>query len=335
MPKKTTAKPKPKSKSRAKASAAKQPIEEKPAGPRQLKPKHHKVLRFLNVDESMAPTPLPNAWTITVKAARTLWQYKQLFIGVTLIYGLLNLLLAQGLSGGTDVTSLKGDFNQVFTGHLGSLASGLGVFTLLVGSAGNTNSQTTGAYQILLAIIASLAVIWALRKSLSGNQVGARDAYYQGMYPLVPFILVLLVIGLQLVPLAIGSTLYALVVNNGIAIHAGEQIFWAAIFAAAAFATLYMLTSSLFALYIVTLPDMTPMKALRSARGLVRRHRWSVLRKILWLPVCLLVGAAVIMVPIIMLLTPLARYIFFALTMSALTAAHAYMYTLYRELLNE
>ncbi|MGH7488977.1 MAG: hypothetical protein ACREMY_25750, partial [bacterium] len=273
-------------------------------------------------------------WKMTKKAGRTLWRHKGLFIGITLIYGVLNLLLAQGI-GGTDVSGVKSAFNQAFTGHFGALFSGLSVFTLLVGSAGNNTSQTSGSYQILLAIVASLAIIWGLRQSLSGTVVSVRDAYYKGMYPLVPFILVLLVIALQLVPIVVGSTLYALVTNNGIAAHGGEQLFWFAIFAASAFATLYMLSSSLFALYIVTLPDMTPRKALRSARGLVRGRRWAVLRKILWLPLFLLVAAAIIMVPIIILLAPVARWIFFLLTMSVLTAAHAYMYTFYRELLNE
>ena len=41
------------------------------------------------------------------------------------------------------------------------------------------------------------------------------------------------------------------------------------------------------------------------------------------------------MVPIIIVLTPLAQWVFFLLTMFTLVAIHAYMYTLYRELLNE
>jgi hypothetical protein len=125
------------------------------------------------------------------------------------------------------------------------------------------------------------------------------------------------------------------VINNGIAIYAVEKILWALLFAGLALLTLYMLSSSVFALYIVTLPDMTPMKALRSARELVRYRRWTVLRKIICLPIILLLVALVIMLPVIILLTPLARWVFFILTMAALLAIHAYMYTLYRELLNE
>jgi hypothetical protein len=233
------------------------------------------------------------------------------------------------------VTGLKHTLNQAFTGNLGSLASGVSVFVVLVGSAGNGSSQTAGAYQLFLGLITSLAVIWALRQVLAGSLVRIRDAYYQGMYPLIPFILVLLVIGLQLLPLLIGSTLYSLVVTNGIAVYPIERIIWALLFALLALLSLYMISSSLFALYIVTLPDMTPMKALRSARELVRNRRWTVLRKLLCLPIVLLIVAAIIMVPIIIWLTPLAQWVFFLLTMFALVAANTYVYMLYRELLNE
>ncbi|HXR49889.1 MAG TPA: hypothetical protein VN778_02580, partial [Verrucomicrobiae bacterium] len=281
------------------------------------------------------PVRLPNAWRLTKKTAQLLWQHKGLFIGITLVYGVLNLILVQGLATGTDVSSLKHTLNQVFTGHLGSLASGLTVFVVLIGSAGNGSSQTAGAYQLFLALITSLAVIWALRQLLTSARLRIREAYYRGMYPLIPFILVLLVIGLQLVPLLIGAGLYSTVITNGIAVHVAEKVLWAIIFALLAALTFYLISSSLFALYIVTLPDMTPMKALRSARDLVRHRRLSVLRKILCLPVVLFVIAAIIMVPIIIVLTPLAQWIFFVLTMFSLVAVHAYMYTLYRELLNE
>lgn len=281
------------------------------------------------------PRKLPNVWRLSRRAADTLWQRRKLFFGITLVYGLLNLLLVQGLAAGTDIKGLKDELNDIFTGQFGSLASSLSIFALLVGSAGNGSSETAGAYQFFLGLIASLAIIWALRQVLANNPVRIRDAYYRGMYPLVPFILVLLMVGLQFIPLLIGSTLYSIVMTNGIAVYAIEKILWAAAFGGLALLSLYLISSSLFALYIVTLPDMTPMKALRSARQLVKGQRWTVMRKIVGLPVILLVAAAVVMVPIIIWLTPLTQWIFFVLTMFGLAAVHTYMYTLYRELLNE
>ncbi len=301
--------------------------------PRRLKPGNYKSLRLQK--RIKHPVKLPNVWRLTKQSVDILWQHKRLFVGITLVYGLLNLVLAQGVSSGTDVSELKNAFNEAFTGNFGFLGSSLGIFAALVGSAGNTTNQTAGAYQVFLALIGSLAMIWALRQVLSGKQPRIRDAFYRGMYPLVPFVLVLFVIALQLIPMAIGSTLYSTAIDNGIAIYAVEKIVWLLLFAALALLTLYMLSSSLFALYIVTLPDMTPMKALRSARELVRHRRWTVLLKLLCLPLILLVVAAVIMVPIITLLTPLAQWVFFILTMFALLASHTYIYTLYRELLNE
>ena len=244
-------------------------------------------------------------------------------------------MLAQGLSGGTDISTLKDTLSEVFTGNFSAVASSLTIFVTRVGSAGNTTNQTAGAYQIFLALLGSLAIIWALRQIFAGSSPRVRDGYYRGMAPLVPFILVLLVIGLQLIPLVVGSTLYGLIINNGIAVYFVEKLLWALLCGLLALVTFYMLSSSLFALYIVTLPDMTPMRALRSARELVRYRRWTVLRKVLCLPLVLLLAAALIMLPIIILAAPLAQYVFFLLTMSTLVAVHAYMYTLYRELLNE
>jgi hypothetical protein len=301
--------------------------------PRRVKPGKYKAFRLQR--RIRHPVKLPNVWKISRKAALTLWAHKKLFIGITVIYGLINLCFAQGLASGTDVASIKDSLDQVFTGHFGFILSGLSIFVAMVGSAGNTTSQTAGAYQIMLALTSSLAMIWALRQSLAGKRVRVRDAFYRGMYPLVPFLLVLVVVGAQLIPLILGSTLYSIVINNGIAIYLVEKVLWGLLFAMLALLTVYMLTSSLFALYIVTLPDMTPVKALRSARELVRYRRWTVLRKLLCLPIILLLVALVIMLPVILVVPPLARWVFFVLTMFGLLAIHAYMYTLYRELLNE
>lgn len=281
------------------------------------------------------PVKLPSIWQLAKRTSQMLWLHRRLFIGITLIYGFVNLLLVQGFSSGADVSTLKESFNQAFTGNFGFLTSSISTFVVLLGTAGNTTSQTAGAYQVFLAIVVSLAIIWALRQVAAAGNPRVRDAFYRGMAPLVPFMLVLLVIGFQLLPLTIGSGLYSIVVNNGIAVYAVEKIIWALLAGVLALLTFYLLSSSLFALYIVTLPDMTPMKALRSARELVRHRRWTVLRKLLGLPVILFVAAAIVMLPIIIILTPLAQWVFFVLTMFSLVAIHAYIYTLYRELLNE
>jgi phosphatidylglycerophosphate synthase len=78
---------------------------------------------------------------------------------------------------------------------------------------------------------------------------------------------------------------------------------------------------------------MTPMKALRSARELVMHRRWEVLRKLIFLPIALIIIATIIMIPLLLIATPVAVWIFFIMTVAGLVVIHSYVYALYRELL--
>lgn len=299
--------------------------------PRKLKRPQYKTFKLQQRIKTIEATP--SAFKITKMAATLLWQNKKLFAGIAVIYGALNILLVRGLTGSLDVASLKSQLDQVFNGQLGQLGSSLAVFAVLVGSSGSGVSSSASVYQAVLILVVSLAVIWSLRQRLAGAPVRMRDGFYRGMYPLVPFILVLIVVGLQLLPMVVGASLYSLVMSGGIAVYAIEKVFWLLLLILLSLLSLYMICSSLFALYIVTLPDMTPMKALRSARELVRHRRWPILRKLLFLPIILLLATALIVVPIIIFVAPAAQWVVFALSMVSIIVIHTYMYTLYRELL--
>jgi hypothetical protein len=278
---------------------------------------------------------LPNSFRITKLATRLLVSHWRVIGGIILVYGVLNIILVRGLNGGANVAQLKQQADAFFQGTSGHLASGLTVFGLLLTSSNNVASAAASAYQSFLLIIVSLAVVWSYRQLLAGNKIRIRDGFYRGMYPLIPVLLVLLVVSLELIPLLIGTWLYSTLVQNGIAITGLEQLIAFIILLVLGVMSAYLLCSTLFALYIVALPDMTPRRAMRSARELVRYRRWSVLRKLLFLPIVLLVVGALIMLPFILFAAVLAQWIFFILSMAALAVIHAYMYTLYRKLLNE
>lgn len=279
------------------------------------------------------PVKLPGVFRLFGRSVLFLRVHWRVFGGIILVYGLLSILLVRGVGSGLDLSELKSIVQGSTQENAGQLFTGLTLFGFLVNSASTAEDPSTGIYQTILVVLMSLALIWALRQLQAGVKIGVRDAFYRGMYPLIPFILVLLVIGLQLLPLAIGSSLYGLVVANGIAVTAIEQLLWAVLFFMLALLSLYMVSSSIFALYIVTLPDMTPMKALRSARQLVLHRRWHVMRKVLFLPLAILVLAAVLIVPLILFVTPAAEAAFMLYSMVALAIAHSYLYALYRELL--
>ncbi|MEO6761770.1 MAG: hypothetical protein ABI220_05400 [Candidatus Saccharimonadales bacterium] len=307
------------------------------AGPRRLKiPDQHWYMpwrrRYIPIPERKT---LPKARHLFASCLKILIKNWKLFGGIILIYGLLNFLFVRGLSGSSDLISLKDSLDSVLQGASGKVASALLSFTYLLGTSGSSNSQDSGVYQSILLIIGSLAFIWALRQAFADRLTRIRDSFYRGMYPLIPFLLVLFIIGLQLIPLLIGSKLYSTAVVGGITIHGYESLIFGVIFALLAWWSLYMIISSVFALYIVCLPDMTPLRALHSARQLVFRRRLLVLRKIIFLPIIMLIGAVVVELPLILFATPVAPWIFFILSMIALGLVHIYMYGLYRAMIDE
>lgn len=278
------------------------------------------------------PSKITGSYRLFGQSLLVLRRHFKLFLGISLVYALLNVLLVHGLASNGNLQTVKSALNG---GSSKGLTDGLTLFVYLLGGSSSSSSASAdaGVYQTLLIILVSLALIWALRQVYNGLRPRIRDSFYKGVYPLVPFILVLLVISLQLIPLLIGGFLYSTVISNGIAVIAIEKILWGVLFLALALVSLYLICSSVFALYVVTLPDMTPMKALKSARELVRHRRLTVVRRLLFLPLALLVLAAAIMLPIILFVTPVAEWIYFALSMAALAVIHSYMYALYRELL--
>ena len=293
----------------------------------------YKPLTWRNHPPVPAYKPLPKARVLFVVVLKQLWVHRLLFGGIVLIYGLLNILLVRGLSGSSDVTNLKSALDGVTHGFGGRVTNSFTTFLTLLTTSGSGDTATSGVYQSVLLIICSLAFIWALRQTLAKNMVRVRDGFYQGMYPLVPFVLTFMLLGVQLLPFGIGAGLYSVVIGNGIAIHIWEKALWLLLFVGLAAWSLRMITASIFALYIATLPDMTPMRAYRSARELVYGRRLLVWRKLIFLPVMLLLLAVLIELPLIFFVTPVAEWVFFGLSMAALPVVHSYLYGLYREML--
>lgn len=310
----------------AKASAA-------PREPRRLRPPTYKSFRLRRRIKYKGPR-LSSSWGLFVTTMRTIASNWKLFGGILLIYGLLNIVLAQGLLGGLDVTGTK-QAVQSTPGGLGRIAAGALLLSSLADSGGAA-TQATNAYQAVIMVLTSLAFIAAFRHVRSDEadmRLTPKEAFYSSTHALIQFVLVIVVISLQMIPVAVAAAVYSVVVDTGLAVGPVEQIIWLLLFLAMATVSFYMITSSVFGLYIVTLPSMTPLRALRSARELVRNRRWMVLRKILALPIIIMVLMLIIMTPLILFATQISAVVFFVLSLALLPVIHGYMYSLYRELL--
>lgn len=302
----------------------------KPAGKRKLARPQYKSFR-ISKRLKHPDGPVKGGPRIFWASCRHLGANWKTYGVLLLVYLALSLFFVKGFTASTDLAGIK-DGLQELVGS-GSLSTGATLFGVLLGSAGSGSGEVGATYQTILLVLMSLVFIWAIRQRFAEHRVGLANSFYKSMYPLIPFLLVLVVIMLQLIPLVIGNALYGTVVGNGLAVTAIEKVLWGLFYFLLALLSLYMISSSIFALYIVTLPDMRPMQALRSARELVRYRRWTVLRKVLFLPLALLVLGFVVMLPVIMWLTPAAEWVFWVLSVACLPLIHTYLYSLYRELL--
>jgi len=275
--------------------------------------------------------PLPGSFKLTAHVFGILRQYWKPLGGIVIVYLLLNIVFASGISNVSSAfDNIKANLNA---SNSNGLAHAAGGFASLVGSAGASGSATGSTFQSVLFVIESLVIIWALRHLLSGQTISVKQAYYKSMTPLIPFLLVVAVIIVQLLPVTIGATVLAAIATS-VFTGSGAATFVSAVaFIGLAIWSIYMVSASVFALYIVTLPDIQPRQALRSAKDLVRYRRLAVIRKVFFLPLLILAIMAVIMVPLILYVPFIVPAVFYALSMMAILFVHTYLYSLYRGLI--
>lgn len=282
--------------------------------------------------------PLPSAWSLWKSSLAMFWKHKKTIGLFLFVYAVLYIIFVRGLSGGINLGELRDELKADSSAVTGILSS-VTIFGVLVSTSTSTTSESASFYQGVLLVIGSLAFIWLLRQ-LSGDKpvrLRVRDAFYKGMQPLVPFILVLLVLALEFIPLSIGGFILNVVLANSLTGSGSELFGIYVICLLLVVLSLYLISGSIAALYIVTLPGMEPIRAIRASHQVLRMHRWSVTRKFVMLVLFLLLAGMLIFIPLLLIipssLTWINEYIFFAGTISGFAVFHIYMYNLYKSLL--
>ena len=294
---------------------------------------------------------LPGYWTFTNYVWKTLWQHKRTFIGLMVIYALLTALLI-GVASQETYQQLSDTLYQtsqdVFKGGWGSLGqASLLLVTGVAGAYNENQSDTQQIYSVIITLLTWLTTVWLLRAIYTGNKPKLRDGIYAAGAPIIPTFLVALVGVIQLLPVALTALVFSAGFSMG-ALEGGAEamLLWVA-GALLGLLSLYWLTSTFFALVVVTLPGMYPMKALRAAGDLVIGRRFRILLRILWLLFSVVAVWAVIMVPLILFdawiknvwsalqWVPLVPAAFLILTTVTVVWMASYIYLLYRKVVDD
>jgi hypothetical protein len=173
--------------------------------------------------------------------------------------------------------SLKFIWDHPFSFTFFVLSYGIVLYFVAPEAMTSTNDVT---YSGIITVIATLATIRLVRHADSNDYRGIRDAYYNGMAQLVPFLLIVIIFAIQTLPMAAGVFFYDTIINNQLAVTPIEQYIPYALLFVISIPTLFWISSTMMAMYIVTLPGATPLRSLQLSAELVNGRRFLVLRKI-------------------------------------------------------
>lgn len=273
---------------------------------------------------------IPSSFKLLSNTVSFFFKHIKKLSGVALVFLVLYLLLIR--SGSTfDIDS----YDQLIGDELGdneylnkALLTGV-----LIGSGGSSETGVNTISAFILLIIGSLAFIWAIRHLTAGKTFKIRDAYYKGMYPMIPFVLIVFLISVQLIPFVVGGFLYSTAEINGLISSGLERLLFVSGWIALGLLSVYWLANSLMSVYAVTLPDIYPMQALRSTKKVVKGRRWSIFIKILMMGVFLLLFAGSALFLTVLAAPSVAVYAYDVIAVFTLLFVHIYLFKLYRSLL--
>jgi len=275
---------------------------------------------------------------------RMLWNRKWVYIRFILLFFFLSIafigaMQADNASSVNDVIDSANSGTNIF-GPVSRAAVTVG--SSMIGALNSNFSDVQYIYLSALIILAVLTVVWLLRHQLVGDKLKVRDGLYASAAPIASEY-VLVIIGIaQLIPAALATLVYVSATTSGLLDGGIETAMFSIALLFILVLTLYFMTTTLFALFIATIPGTYPIRAYRAARKIVAGQRLRLVMRLLWMAVILLITWFVILVPFVIIVNsvgggsswaiPIAYQLMVA---SSIVYATAYGYLLYRRMIDD
>lgn len=292
---------------------------------------------------------LPGYFAFSKHVRQTLWVNRTTFISLAIVYALITVLMVGIASQDnytTVVNTLKSTSGDMFNGFWGNLGSaGLLSLTAITGGLSTSLTDSQQIYAGLIVLLTWLTTVWLLRNILAGHKVKLRDGLYNAGSPILPTFLVALLAIVQLLPLALALIAYGAAVSTGLLNNGVEaMLFWVAD-GLLALLSVYWLSSTFFALIIVTLPGMYPYQAIKTAGDLVVGRRLRLLLRFSWMALGILIVWGLVLIPTIIFDSwlkniwsavnwlPIVPVVLLALSALTIVWVSSYTYLLYRKVI--
>ena len=249
-------------------------------------------------------TELPSLTSQASAAFKMFFKFWKIFLPLLLIFVGLYILLIGAMSENT-LADVKANVEQtnkdVADGKIGTVGkAGLTLLGIISTGGLTTMNDAQIVIAVLLFTIIWLVTIYLARHLLAGHQeIKMRDGFYSALSPLVSTLVVGLIIFLEAVPIMLTIIVFQVALTTEFLSTPFYALLFFMFAALMITLSLYLLSSSFFAIIVVSAPGLYPLTAVRMAKNLIMGRRLRFLIRVFYLVIIVALLYLLLLMPAI------------------------------------
>ena len=266
----------------------------------------HRSFKRSYYEDYQRKTELPSLTSQASAAFKMFFKFWKIFLPLLLIFVGLYIFLIGAMSENT-LADVKANVEQtnkdVADGKIGTVGkAGLTLLGIISTGGLTTMNDAQVVIAVLLFTIIWLVTIYLARHLLAGHQeIKMRDGFYSALSPLVSTLVVGLIIFLEAVPIMLTIIVFQVAFTTEFLSTPFYALLFFMFAALMITLSLYLLSSSFFAIIVVSAPGLYPLTAVRMAKNLIMGRRLRFLIRVFYLVIIVALLYLLLLMPAIIL----------------------------------
>ena len=266
----------------------------------------HRSFKRSYQEDYQRKTELPSLTSQASAAFKMFFKFWKIFLPLLLIFVGIYIFLIGAMSENTlaDVRANVEQTNKdVADGKIGTVGkAGLTLLGIISTGGLTTMNDAQVVIAVLLFAIIWLVTIYLARHLLAGHQeIKMRDGFYSALSPLVSTLVVGLIIFLEAVPIMLTIIVFQVALTTEFLSTPFYALLFFMFAALMITLSLYLLSSSFFAIIVVSAPGLYPLTAVRMAKNLIMGRRLRFLIRVFYLVIIVALLYLLLLMPAIIL----------------------------------
>lgn len=266
----------------------------------------HRSFKRSYYEDYQRKTELPSLTSQASAAFKMFFKFWKIFLPLLLIFVGLYIFLIGAMSENT-LADVKANVEQtnkdVADGKIGTVGkAGLTLLGIISTGGLTTMNDAQVVIAVLLFTIIWLVTIYLARHLLAGHQeIKMRDGFYSALSPLVSTLVVGLIIFFEAIPIMLTIIVFQVALTTEFLSTPFYALLFFMFAALMITLSLYLLSSSFFAIIVVSAPGLYPLTAVRMAKNLIMGRRLRFLIRVFYLVIIVALLYLLLLMPAIIL----------------------------------